>query len=526
MNESMRDVTVIGGGLAGLTLALQLRKNYPDLDVLVLERNAHPVPAGTHKVGESTVEIGAHYLADELDLKRHLQDKHLRKYGLRMFFQGPVGGRARDLAAADEIGVSQLLNIPSYQIDRGILENELGRRAREAGIDFRGACRVTRARIQDNHHEIVYRRDGAELEERSRWLVDASSRHSPLKRAMGVEKENAHAINAAWFRVEGRLSVDEWSGEANWHRRCPQFSRWHSTNHLMGAGYWVWLIPLSSNMTSVGIVADPELHPLEAFNTLARATAWLQRYEPRCAEALSDHPVLDFRFLRDPSHNCRQVFSDNQWALTGESGVFIDPLYSPGTDFIAISNSYITRLIGQSLEQENLRHSCLMFQQFYFSFYRSTLAIYQGLYPGFGDRHLMALKTTWDFSYYWGVLALLYFTGGIADEPLMLGASSGLLGIQRRNESLQKRFRERATRRIEAPARALFVDQRAIPCLVELNAVLARPGVGPPLAERLQQNICLLQDLGDRIERRIDNPKALADARERELLGDLRERLL
>ena len=34
------DVIVLGGGLAGLTLALQLRKRFADIDVLVLERHA------------------------------------------------------------------------------------------------------------------------------------------------------------------------------------------------------------------------------------------------------------------------------------------------------------------------------------------------------------------------------------------------------------------------------------------------------------------------------------------------------
>ena len=55
------DVVIMGGGLAGLTLALQLKPRFPELDVLVLERRSHPVPQAAHKVGESSVEIGAHY---------------------------------------------------------------------------------------------------------------------------------------------------------------------------------------------------------------------------------------------------------------------------------------------------------------------------------------------------------------------------------------------------------------------------------------------------------------------------------
>src|SRR5450432_802184 len=80
------DVAILGGGMAGLTLALQLKKARPTIKILVIEKQKHPVPETAHKVGESTVEIAAYYLRDVLELQEHLQGQQLRKFGLRMFF--------------------------------------------------------------------------------------------------------------------------------------------------------------------------------------------------------------------------------------------------------------------------------------------------------------------------------------------------------------------------------------------------------------------------------------------------------
>src|SRR5690606_19810102 len=104
---------ILGGGLAGLCLAIQLKQRDASLRVTVLERNAHPVREAAFKVGESTVEIGAHYFSQVLGLRAHLDEQQIRKFGFRFFFSE---GR-QQVDQCTELGVSQLLPAPSWQLD-------------------------------------------------------------------------------------------------------------------------------------------------------------------------------------------------------------------------------------------------------------------------------------------------------------------------------------------------------------------------------------------------------------------------
>ena len=83
---SQYDVIIMGGGLAGLCLSLQIKNRLPDLNILVIERRTHPVPQAAHKIGESSVEIAANYFDTVLGLKAHLVAQQLKKFGFRFFF--------------------------------------------------------------------------------------------------------------------------------------------------------------------------------------------------------------------------------------------------------------------------------------------------------------------------------------------------------------------------------------------------------------------------------------------------------
>lgn len=468
-NARHEDIVILGGGLAGLTLSLQLRQRLPQIGITVLEKRRHPVPLAAHKVGESSVEIAANYFDTVLGLEEHMTKGQLKKFGFRFFFSE---GRD-DIDGVTELGASRYLPTTSYQIDRGVFENYLAERAADLGIRFIDGCTVRDIATSTSKepHQITYSRDIAGQEVLSaRWLVDASGRAGLLKRKFGLAEANAHDCNAAWFRIATRLPVDDWSQDDTWRNQCDPRARWLSTNHMVGEGYWVWLIPLSSGSHSVGIVAAEKYHPFETINSFERSMTWLHKFQPRVAREVEERRGLlqDFIAFRRFSYGCRQVYSGDRWAITGEAGLFLDPFYSPGGDFIAISNTYITDLIARELDGEPGGPRARIYEQFFKTFYESMLTIYTDQYGIFGNPRVLPVKVLWDYTYYWGVLCQIFYQRKLTDLAALTALRPELTGAMALNAAMQPFMRQWSdhSRRDNPP---VMLDQASLGWFWELN---------------------------------------------------------
>jgi flavin-dependent dehydrogenase len=406
------DVVICGGGFAGLTLALQLRREHPDVSVAVIDRLERPLPEAAFKVGESTVELAAFYLRDMLGLTEYLDKAHLRKMGLRFFFQSKTG----KFVDRPEYGLSKFATIPTYQIDRGRLENDLRAMLEADGVQMIEGARIDALVLGENGaaHEVRYYQgnEGSEVKSlTARWLVDSSGRSRMLQRQLGLSKQREADHHAVWFRVEGKLDVEDLvpDSETEWHDRVPGRKRFHATVHLVNKGYWVWIIPLASGHTSVGIVATKTYHPLEGFKSRDKAMEFLHKNEPELAALMAKHPMMDFGVIRNYSHTSGQVFSGDRWACTGDAGVFSDPMYSPGADLIAFANTSISWMVGEDMQGRLTHQMAEDKSKFVISIGELLTRSIQVNYHLLGAPETMAAKLFWDITAGWAVVQPLMF---------------------------------------------------------------------------------------------------------------------
>src|SRR6266511_1116130 len=270
--------------------------------------------------------------------------------------------------------------------------------------------------------------------------------------------------------------------------------RHQSTNHLMGKGYWVWLIPLSSGSISIGVCADPRFHPFERIETLDATLDWLAEFEPKVAQAVEGRRdgIEDFLRVRNFAYGAKRVFSPDRWALTGEAGVFADPFYSPGSDYIALGNGCIADLVLRDLDGEPIEERLEQFNDMFLESFEWVLRFYTRQYEVWGNPQVMSAKLAWDFLVYWGLKAVRYIHGVWHGPGFMAEVRDELERGHRLNARVQEFFREwHAIDEREAEGR--YVSPVAFPALVQRHLDLESPMDREAVKVRMGENVEVME---------------------------------
>lgn len=405
------DVIIIGGAFSGASSALLLKRQTPSLKVLVVERTAE----FSRKVGESTSEVGACFLTRVLHLGHYLNAHHYQKHGLRMWFNKKATDRVEDCT---ELGPKFQSRLPTFQLDRSLLDQHVLDLAVAAGVDLlRPATirEITLAEAGEDHCIGLKTATGEEFTYTARWLIDASGRKALLSKKLGLHRQlgDEHSTSAIWCRYRQVNPLDSYES-----RTCHPIlmervraSRSNATNHLMGRGWWVWLIPLSNSDYSVGVVWDRSVFTMpEGPSMTARLHAHIMQHPIGRLMFEKAEPIEDDTFYYKGLGYYTEQMVGNRWAMVGDAAGFIDPLYSQGLDYCGHTVSAVTQLIKRAESGEDVSATMDYLKGAYKRSYRLWFeSLYKGKYNYMGDAELMRISFLMDLAtYFVGPVRLVY----------------------------------------------------------------------------------------------------------------------
>jgi len=457
------DAVMVGGALAGSAAALLLARRRPGARILLVEKEER----FGRKVGEATVEVSAYFLHQVLRLLPHLDREQLAKHGLRFWFDD---GGGRPLDELSEVGARALSEVPTYQLDRSRLDEAVLAAAAAAGCEVLRPARVTA--WEEGWPESLVRIETAAGEERAvrtRWLVDASGRHAFVaRRKRLLQRVEEHPTAALWARWEGVADFDDEAFLSAPGQRLPRpvgSRRRLATNHFCGYGWWIWVIPLADGATSVGLVYDKRLFSPPGDGSAEQRCRDFMTSRPGLRELLAAARMVDGDFHAYSHLPYRsERYAGRGWMLMGDAAAFLDPLYSPGLDHLAMSVYAGVELLADDLEaaaaaphavqrlderlDERLEAHNGLFRR---SYQRWLEALYLGKYEILGDAELTACAYMVDTAlYYLGIVTPIY------RNPQALGNPSfGLESRSSRSAWRLMRFFNRRLNRIARQRRAV-----------------------------------------------------------------------
>jgi flavin-dependent dehydrogenase len=303
------DFAVAGGGPAGSSAAISLGQR--GHSVVLLERDTFP----RFHIGESLLSTANDAFATLGVAKRIEAACFPEKWGARLFTHDGQSGRYVDFTCVREVTKPQTYQVCREEFDRILLE-----RAREVGVHVREACDVTGCEFTPDAAvlDVASRVDAATGRVHVRALVDATGRGGLLARKFNLRTEEPRLANIAVF--SHYTNVPRLGGPR------PDDIRLIARSD---AG-WFWLIPISKELTSVGVVLPKALYRILANGSL----------EETLNRTISDTPIVaklmrnarrewPVRVEKDFSYSASRYAGD-RWILAGDAGSFLDPVFSTG----------------------------------------------------------------------------------------------------------------------------------------------------------------------------------------------------
>ena len=323
------DVLIVGGGPSGSAAAILLARQ--GRRVLLVEKDRHP----RFHIGESLLPMTMPLL-EELGVREQIERLGVIKRGADFPSAGPLGYQVFSFKRSLNPTWTHALQIRRQDFDQVLFEA-----ARAAGVTTLEETVISEvtfgaAGIEARGHG----RDGAPVAYRARYLIDASGRDTLLGRALHLKRRHrSHQSAAMYAHFSGvRRRDGEDAGNISIYR--------------VEDG-WVWVIPLPSGITSIGLVCGPNTLRQRSGDRAEFLRRTLQAI-PGLAERLAAPQIVgNLQATGNYSYQCAR-FAGPKWIMAGDAAAFIDPIFSTGVHIGLYSAMAAARLVDTVLEEPRL----------------------------------------------------------------------------------------------------------------------------------------------------------------------------
>lgn len=330
MNSQKTDVLVIGAGPAGTVAASIVNK--AGFKVAVVEKQQFP----RFVIGESLLPRCMEALDEAGFLDAVKAKNYQEKFGAKF----TRGKEVCNYFFADQFtdGWSW-----TWQVPRGDFDKTLADTLQSQGVPVAYETEVTAIKFNDDGSSVttVKDKDGNESEIEARFIIDGSGYGRVIPKLFGLDRPSNLPPRKALFThiKDAKRSLDDEPDRI--------------TIVVHEQQVWVWVIPFSNGVTSVGFVSSPEFFekfegtPEEQLRAAIASEMWV-------AERMKDAEFLfEPRVLQSWS-TTTEKFYGNGFVLTGNVTEFLDPVFSSGVTLATVSSQVAAHLVIRQLNGEKV----------------------------------------------------------------------------------------------------------------------------------------------------------------------------
>jgi 1H-pyrrole-2-carbonyl-[peptidyl-carrier protein] chlorinase len=349
------DVGIIGGGPAGAAMGAYLGR--AGINCVIFERELFPRP----HVGESLVPSVNRLLQDLELLPVMEQFRFPHKFGAVWTSAATPRVYSHDwegLAPVTEANVtfgdrplSGVAQRHTYHVDRGVFDNVLLHHAHKLGAHVYEGVSVKGADFSEpDHVRVRYGFGNKDLETTVRVLADASGRRTlignQLKWRIKDPVFDQYALHT-WFEGYDRLAFTQ----------DKNFRDYLFVHFLPMTNTWVWQIPITDALTSIGVVTQKK-HFKAGSKASREQFFWdCVGTRPELCEALrASTQVRPLKEEGDYSYAMAHLAGD-RLVLLGDAGRFVDPIFATGVSIAFHSALFASQDVVGAMETGDFSRS-------------------------------------------------------------------------------------------------------------------------------------------------------------------------